>query len=154
MGCTLHAIPGVRHISWLDGCGYEGIKQLVLSTKGNYYINLCSFCIMGVIIPLNLLSVYVPSKGHTDKLPGFRAEGIGRRLKSWRSTCVGCAEIDKSKSLSESLSDKMTRVKVFVKVVFIYLVMLLVGELGGANLAVLVSSLNIKKRVIQNYMHC
>lgn len=41
----------------------------------------------------------------------------------------------------------MTQVKVSLKVGYIYLVMLLVGEVGSADLTDLLSSLNIKREV-------
>lgn len=90
----------------------------------------------------------MPSKVHSDNSPGVGAEDIGGCLQSWSSACIGCADIDKNNSLSERLGDKFTLVKVFVKVIYFYLVMLLVSEVGEADLAVLMSSLKIKKRVI------
>lgn len=114
----------------------------------NEFLYVCNY----YSILFNLL--YVPSKGHTDKSPGFGAEGIKCCLRSWHSTCIGCAEIDKNKSLSESWSDKMTQFKISVKVIWIYLVMLLVGDIGGTDLDVLVSSLNVNRFICMLYRAC
>lgn len=61
---------------------------------------------MRVIVPVFLV-IYVLLKGEAEKSPGFGAERIGWWLWSWSSTCIGCAEIDKNKCLSECQGDKI-----------------------------------------------